>query len=123
MNKTIAAASFVVLILGTTGCAGSESGATDATPSGETAEPTGPEEGGTEVILGVLIDIDSVTLDEIDGFTLKAGAEQYEVLIADDVDYEFPLGHLHEHLEGSLPVSVTVETRDGELYALSIDDA
>lgn len=109
MNKLMAAA-LVVLVLAATAC-------------GETAEPTGRDKGETEVIMGVLIDIDSVTLDEINGFTLKAGAEQYEVLIAGDVDYEFPLGHLHEHLEGSLPVSVTVEDRDGEFYALSIDDA
>ncbi|MGI8407943.1 MAG: hypothetical protein ACR2L3_05475 [Actinomycetota bacterium] len=109
MNKIMAAV-LVLLVSVTTACDGE-------------AEPTGLDEGGTEVIVGVLIDIDSVTLDEINGFTLKAGAEQYEVLIADDVDYEFPLGHLHEHLEGSLPVSVTVEDRDGKFYALSIDDA
>ena len=46
----------------------------------------------------------------------------FEVLIAADVDYGFDLQHLHEHMDGDLPVRVQLEGRDGRATALSIDD-
>ena len=45
-----------------------------------------------------------------------------EVSIADDVDYGFDLQHLHEHMDGDLPVRVQLEERDGKAVALSIED-
>lgn len=45
-----------------------------------------------------------------------------EVIIADDVDYGFDLHHLHEHMDGDLPVRVELEERDGQAVALSIED-
>lgn len=117
MSKTILTV-LLVLAAGLTGCSGS--GGTDAPVDGDTQ---GIAEGDTKTVTGVILDIDSVALAEVNGFTLKAGDERYQVLIADDIDYDFPLGHLHEHLEGSLPVAVQIENRGGDLYALSIDDA
>lgn len=45
-----------------------------------------------------------------------------EVNIADDVDYGLDLQHLHEHMEGDLPVRVELEERDGRAVALLIED-
>ncbi|MGI8774924.1 MAG: hypothetical protein ACR2KQ_07930 [Actinomycetota bacterium] len=73
---------------------------------------------------GVITDISSAGIGQVESFELKAGDETLEILIADDVDYEFDLGHLHEHLATSEPVLVDVEERnDGDIYARSIEDA
>lgn len=74
-------------------------------------------------VTGVLTDIESASVGDVQGFTLKDGDKTYEILIDGDVEYGFDLGHLQEHLSGSLPVTVTLEERDGALYALSVDDA
>ena len=74
-------------------------------------------------VTGVLTDIESASIGDVQGFTLKDGDKTYEILIDEEVEYGFDLGHLQEHLSGSLPVTVTLEERDGALYALSIDDA
>jgi hypothetical protein len=71
---------------------------------------------------GVIIAIDSEAIDDITSFTLKDGDNTYEIYIADDVDYGFPLGHLSEHVQSAGPVAVETEERDGKLYALSIED-
>lgn len=72
---------------------------------------------------GVIIAIDSAAIDDVNGFTLKDGDVTYEIFIADDVDYGFPLGHLQEHVQSAGPVSVDLEERNGKLYALTIEDA
>ncbi|HEV2755260.1 MAG TPA: hypothetical protein VG318_05740 [Actinomycetota bacterium] len=74
-------------------------------------------------VTGVLLDVESEGVDEVVSFTLKDDDETYEIFIADDVEYDFPLGHLSEHLSTGDPVRVPLEERDGKLYALSIDDA
>ncbi|MFN2588597.1 MAG: hypothetical protein ABR613_10845 [Actinomycetota bacterium] len=74
-------------------------------------------------VTGVLLDVDSGGVGDVTSFTLKDGDETYEIFIADDVDYGFPLGHLQEHLSTGDPVRVPLEERDGKLYARSIDDA
>ena len=71
---------------------------------------------------GVVIEIDSPAFGEVTSFTLKDGDSTYEIYIAADVDYEFPLGHLQEHVQSADPVLVDTEERDGKLYALSIED-
>ena len=71
---------------------------------------------------GVIIAIDSESIDDITSFTLKDGDNTYEIYIAEDVDYGFPLGHLSEHVQSAGPVTVETEERDGKLYALSIED-
>lgn len=72
---------------------------------------------------GVVTDIESAGIGEVSSFTLKSGDETVEVLIDPDKEYGFDLGHLHEHLASSEPVIVELEERDGERYALSIEDA
>lgn len=72
---------------------------------------------------GVLTDIESEGIGDIKAFTVKDGDTTYEILIDSAVDYRFNLGHLQEHLSGSLPVIVEIEERDGALYAQTIEDA
>ena len=74
-------------------------------------------------VTGVLTDIESASIGDVQGFTLKDGNKTYEILIDDEVEYGFDLGHLQEHLSGSLPVRVELEERDGAIYAVTIDDA
>ncbi len=73
-------------------------------------------------LTGVIVAIDGEG-SEVTAFTLEAGLEEYEIRIADDVDYGFDLAHLHEHLRDAAPVRCDLEERDGELYALTIEDA
>lgn len=85
------------------------------------SEPEGQEP--TDARLeGVVVAIESTSIDDITSFTLKDGDETYEIYIADDVEYGFPLGHLQEHVQGAEPVAVDTEERDGKLYALTIED-
>lgn len=86
-------------------------------------EPPAAEADAPSEVTGVLLDVESEGVDEVVSFTLKDGDDTYEIFIADDVDYGFPLGHLSEHLSTGDPVKVPLEERDGKLYALSIDDA
>jgi hypothetical protein len=92
-------------------------------------EPAAPSNGDTvaaedapDQVTGVLLDVQSESLDEVTGFTLKDGDQVYEILIDPNVDYGFDLGHLREHLRAGDPVSVPLDARDGKLYAISIDD-
>ncbi len=59
---------------------------------------------------------------EIEGFTIKDGDQEFEILIDPDAAYAFPLAHLNSHRAGAEPVRVEAETRDGKLVAVSIDD-
>jgi hypothetical protein len=74
-------------------------------------------------VTGVLTDVESFGIGDIRGFTIKDGSDTFEINIDPEVEYGFDLGHLQEHLSGSLPVTVELEERDGVLYALSIEDA
>ncbi|MEA2516640.1 MAG: hypothetical protein QOG16_478 [Actinomycetota bacterium] len=71
---------------------------------------------------GVIVSIDSVAIDDVNSFTLKDGSDTYELFIADDVDYGFPLGHLQEHVQSAAPVACDIEERNGKLFALTIED-
>lgn len=86
------------------------------------SEPDAVESAPDEVT-GVIVEIDSGSLEDIRGFTVRAEGETYEILIASDVEYGFPLSHLNAHLASADPVLVDLEERDGRLYALSIEDA
>ncbi len=85
--------------------------------------PAAQEEEAPSEVTGVLLDVESEGVDDVRSFTLKDGDKTYEIFIAEDVEYGFPLGHLSEHLSTGDPVTVPLEERDGKLYALSIDDA
>jgi hypothetical protein len=73
-------------------------------------------------VTGPILDVQSESLAEVTGFTLKDGDQTYEIFIAEDVDYGFDLGHLREHLRTGDPVEVTLDVREGKLYALSVED-
>jgi hypothetical protein len=73
-------------------------------------------------LTGVIVEIDGFGGD-VEAFVLDAGGEEYEIRIAPDVDYGFDLSHLYVHQSDGLPVRCALETRDGALYALRIDDA
>lgn len=88
------------------------------TGCGGSAEVEAPSE-----VTGVVVDIESAGIGDIRGFKLKDGANTYDVVIDPDTEYEFNLGHLQEHLSGSVPIKVELEERDGVLYAETIEDA
>lgn len=102
------AALLLVAILMFTACGSDD----DTTPV-----PEPPSE-----VTGVILEVDSEGVDDVRSFRLKEGDQTYEIFIASDVDYGFPLGHLSEHLTSGDPVKVPLEERDGKLYALSIED-
>lgn len=107
MRNALVGLLLIVLTIG--GCGGDDPGPT-------------PVASPPDQVTGVLIDIVSSEIDDIQSFTLKDGDVQYDIYIADDVEYGFPLGHLQEHLQMADPVSVGLEMRDGKLYALTIED-
>lgn len=72
---------------------------------------------------GPVVEVESEGLGRVQAFTVKSGDRTYEIFIAADVDYGFPLDHLSEHRISGEPVVVRLEERDGKLYALSIEDA
>jgi hypothetical protein len=74
-------------------------------------------------ITGVIVGIDSEALGEVESFDLKNGDTIHTLYVDPTIEYSFPLGHLHEHLETAQPVACKVEERDGKLYAQTIDDA
>jgi hypothetical protein len=71
---------------------------------------------------GVIVDIERVGSD-VRAFTLESDGEAVRILIADDVQYGFDLGHLRDHMATRAPVRCPVEDRGGQLYALAILDA
>ena len=74
------------------------------------------------VLTGLITDVEGEGSD-VSAFTLDVGGRSYEIRTAPDVDYGFDLAHLREHQRESFPVRVRLEERDGELYALQVDDA
>ena len=60
---------------------------------------------------------------DVDSFTVKDGADQFEIYVDQAITYDFALAHLNAHLTGAEPVLVEVESRDGKLVATSIGDA
>jgi len=85
-------------------------GTTDETPPAPTE------------VTGTIVFVDTVG-SKVTGFSLRGGGETYRVAIADDVDYGFALRHLEEHAATGDPVRCRLEERDGQLYALRVDDA
>lgn len=84
--------------------------------------PTTSAAEAPESVTGVIVDIESAAINDVESFTLKDGDAVYEILIDTEVDYGFPLGHLQEHVQTAAPVEVDLEERDDKLYALSIVD-
>ena len=102
-------AGLIVALLLFAGCGGSD---------GNSSAGDAPDR-----VTGVILEIESESLEEVTSFRLKEGDITYEIFVADDVEYGFPLGHLQEHLSTAEPVSVDLEVREERLYALTIEDA
>lgn len=70
-----------------------------------------------------MTDVESSELTKVESFTVKSDDKTYTILIDPNTDLGFPPAHLNEHRVTGDPVKVTIEDRDGDLYALSILDA
>lgn len=79
--------------------------------------------GTPDEVTGVILDIDSEGLGEVNSFRVKDGADTYTVRIDPERDYGFNLGHLHEHLQNAEPVRVELESRGDSIFAVTIEDA
>lgn len=102
MRKTLALCS--VLLVSLLGCS---------------SEPEAPES-----LTGVVVDItEGEGFGAVEAFKLRAEGQNYEILIVPDREYDFPLAHLNDHLQGADPVKVKLEERNGALYALTIEDS
>ena len=84
---------------------------------------TEPGDSAPSEITGVITEVESTSLTEVEGFTVRSEGETYDVLIDPEVDLGFATPHLNEHRVSGDPVTVTLDSRDGKLYALSIVDA
>lgn len=59
----------------------------------------------------------------IESFTVEQEGQTYDIRIDPTRDYGFDLEHLAEHRADRLPVRVTLQDRNGALYAVAILDA
>lgn len=75
-----------------------------------------------EEVRGVVVDIESRGLGDVQSFTLKNLDKTYEIYIDPDITYEFPPSHLATHRAAAEPLLVGTEMRDGRLYAISLAD-
>ncbi len=73
-------------------------------------------------VTGVVTELDSKGLTHVDGFTVRSDDETFEFVVDSGTKLEFPPAHLNEHRVSGEPVTVTYEERDGELYAVSVED-
>ena len=76
-----------------------------------------------ETLTGTITEIERGDSDEIVGLVLDAEDEEWTIQIVEDIDYGFDLEHLQEHMDQDLPVTVSLEERDGDLVALTVEDA
>lgn len=74
-------------------------------------------------LTGVITEVDSSGLTDVESFTLSVEGETYKIFLADDIELGFPPAHLNEHKTTGDPVEVDLEDRSGKLYATSIADA
>jgi hypothetical protein len=86
--------------------------------SDEPAEGPAPDK-----VTGLVVSVESTGLNEVTSFEVKEDEETYEILIDEEINYGFPLGHIEEHRKTAAPVEVELVERDGRLYATSILDA
>jgi hypothetical protein len=85
---------------------------------GSSGEPRAPAQ-----VVGVVVDVESAGLGEVESFTVKDGDETFEIFIDAGATYSFPPSHLYNHRATSQPVRVRMIERSGRLLATSIEDA
>lgn len=110
MWRRVAAATLAAALVA---CSGGRPGlgAAPATPS------------APRVIRGVVVAIDARGFDDVRSFDLRSEGVVYAIEVDAEIEYSFPLSHLHAHLRGGEPVVVEVEERADHLVAVSIEDA
>jgi hypothetical protein len=81
----------------------------------------GGDDDSENELTGLIVDVRGRGND-VRSFTLRTTERTYDIRIAPDVDYGYPLGHLRVHESSLFPVRCTVERRGGRLYALEIID-
>jgi hypothetical protein len=74
-------------------------------------------------VTGPIADIGRNDEGAITSFTVEEAGTEYRIRIDQTRDYGFDLEHLEEHRVQRLPVRVTLDDRDGTLFAVEILDA
>jgi hypothetical protein len=82
----------------------------------------------TQTVRGVLLDVTSTNLSQVDGFTLRAddGRELAFTVGPNfnaNVSHAMTPGHMRQHMALADPVLVNYREQDGKLVALSATDA
>lgn len=67
--------------------------------------------------------MESSGLTEVESFKVKSNDKTYTILLDSNTDLGFPPAHLNEHRVTGDRVKVEIEERNGDLYALSVEDA
>ena len=83
----------------------------------------GGDEAAPAEVVGVIVLVQEASNGEVESFEVDSEGETFTIYIAPEVDYGFPLGHLHEHESTGDPVRCVLEEREDRLYALEILDA
>jgi hypothetical protein len=81
----------------------------------------GPE--GPSVVTGVVVEIESRGLNQVDSFTIKNLDTRTKILVDDDTEFSFTPSHLSQHRATGEPVAVEVDRRGEDLVARSVRDA
>lgn len=88
------------------------------------ASPSGRDQLAPSEVTGVITDVQSSGLTEVESFTVRnTDNEEYEILLDPETDLGFPPAHLNEHRTSGDPVIVEIDERAGELFATSVEDA
>ena len=72
---------------------------------------------------GVVVEIESRGLNQVDSFTIKNLDTRTKILVDDDTEFSFTPSHLSQHRATGEPVAVEVDRRGGDLFARSVRDA
>lgn len=81
--------------------------------------------GDTLVETGVVVDVDSVSLTEVLGFTLRTSDGRTVEFVVGPLENpaQFPPSHLGAHLADGVPVRVTYRQEGADRVAIRLEDA
>ena len=81
--------------------------------------------GGKLVETGVVVNVDSVSLTEVLGFTLRTSDGRTVEFVVGPLENpaEFPPSHLGVHLADGVPVRVTYQQSGSDRVAIRLEDA
>ncbi len=77
---------------------------------------------GSGQLTGLVVAVDG-DLTEVRSFDVLSDGERTSFAPAPDGVFDFPLGHLREHLRTGEPVTIEYEHREGVLTATRVSDA